>query len=211
MMNQLKSLFGAIVSKKNDETPSLLSKVALSVIQQQADIDAAEMSLSTFNVQLSSSHGKCFIPVVSFPAQSVHTDKRNAITSSFENFIISESKADNNVAQALRYIIDEQIDNVTEHADTSRGYICAEWSSKEISVCIADGGKTVYGSYADMNFDQIKDDQTALQAATMGMSTKNRPGAETRGFGISTSTDMIVKGFSSSMIIFFWERFILTR
>ena len=68
-------------------------------------------------------------------------------------------------------------------------------------MCIADGGKTIYGSYLDCQFEGIGNDQIALHAAASGLSTKNRPGAENRGFGISTSSDMVTRGLDSTLMI----------
>jgi len=67
----------------------------------------------------------------------------------------------------------------------------------------------VNGSYVDRNFDQIYSDQVALQAAVSGVSTKNLPGAENRGYGISTSADMIVRGLDSTIIMLSGRGFLL--
>ena len=136
-------------------------------------------------------------------------DIKNAITSAIEDFIISESVLGSNVAQGLRYIADEIIDNITEHADTPDGYVSATWDGNAVTVCIADAGKTIYGSYVDGNFDQIYSDQVALQAAVSGVSTKNLPGAENRGYGISTSADMVVRGLGSTIIMLSGRGFLL--
>ena len=125
----------------------------------------------------------------------------NAITSAVEDFLVQETGLSSNIATALRYVSDEIIDNITEHADTPLGYINASWDGEAVTVCIADGGKTIFGSYLDKQFDGIASDQAALHAAVTGVSTKNRPGAENRGFGISTSADMVIRGLDSAMVI----------
>ena len=106
-----------------------------------------------------------------------------------------------NVQLSLCHGAERIIDNITEHADTPAGYFNASWDEQSVTVCIADGGKTIYGSYLDRQFDNIDSDQAALHAAVSGVSTKNRPGAENRGFGISTSADMVIRGLDSMMII----------
>ena len=201
LVSQLNALFKAMLSGTFVDTKSPLVRTALAVIHNTPDVVADQMPLSSFNVFLSEYHGKSFIPVVRFPALSKDTDVKNSITSAVEDFIVSESGIENNVAQALRYIIDEIIDNITEHADTPTGVISASWDKASLMVCIADAGKTIYGSYLDGNFNQIYSDQVALQAAVSGVSTKNLPGAENRGYGISTSADMIVRGMNSTLMM----------
>lgn len=201
MKNQLNSLFACMISGAIVDTKSPLVRTGIAVRHSHPDIIANQMPLSTFNVLLSENHSSGSMPVVAFPALSKDTDVKNAITTAVEDFIISESCIENNLAQALRYIADEIIDNITEHADTEEGLICASWNNDSVTVCIADSGKTIYGSYVDGNFDKIYSDQVALQAAVTGMSTKNRPGAENRGYGISTSADMIVRGMNSNLVM----------
>lgn len=201
MVEQLHTLFAAMVNKTNVETKSPLVRVGLAVINHTPDIDTSQMPLSSFNVLLSENHEKCRMPVVEFPTTNKDTDIKNSITSAIEDFIITESRIDTNLVPALKYIVDENIDNITEHADTAAGYVCATWDDNAVTICIADAGKTIYGSYVDGNFEQISSDQSALQAAISGVSTKNRPGAENRGYGISTSADMIVRGLESTLVI----------
>lgn len=201
MVEQLNTLFSSMVNETNVDTKSPLVRTGVAVIHRQPNITADKIPLSTFNVYLSENHGQQWMPVVGFPTLSKDTDVKNTITSAIEDFIISESGLDNNIAQALRYIADEIIDNITEHANTAEGYVSAAWDDNSVTICIADAGKTVYGSYIDGEFTQIYSDQVALQAAVSGLSTKNLPGAENRGYGISTSADMIVRGLDSTLII----------
>lgn len=209
MIDQLNSLFNAMISGNYVDTTSPLVRTGIAVIQRQPDIFANQIPLSSFNVLLSERHGLGCTPVVGFPAMSKDTDTKNAITSAFEDFIISESGIESNLAQALRYITDEIIDNITEHADTANGFVSAAWDDKSVTLCIADAGKTIYGSYVDGNFNHIYSDQVALQAAATGISTKNRPGAENRGYGISTSADMIVNGMNSALVLLSGRGFLL--
>ena len=209
MIKQLNELFAVMASGADVDSESALVRTVITVLHRQPDIKADEMPLSALNVLLSENHGKGRVPVVAFPAGSKDTDIKNAITSAIEDFIISESGLSFNVAQGLRYIADEIIDNITEHADTTEGYVSAAWDENTVTVCIADAGKTIYGSYVDGNFDHIYSDQVALQAAVSGVSTKNLPGAENRGYGISTSADMIVRGLDSMIIMLSGRGFLL--
>ena len=198
---QLRTLLAVVSGEIVEGEGSPLAAIAGAVFRGSADIASGDMPLSAFNVMLSLNHGADGIPVISFPASGERTDVRNAITSAVEDFVVQETKIEGNVAAAFRYITDEIIDNITEHADTPDGFITVSWNDYAVTVCIADGGKTIYGSYLDRKFDSIVNDQTALHAAVSGVSTKNRPGAENRGFGISTSADMVIQGLDSALII----------
>lgn len=198
---QLQALLQVVSDETTEVKDSPLAAIAAAVRSGAAEITSGNMPLSAFNVQISCCHGSNEIPVISFPASSEFTDVRNAISSAIEDFVVTETRFESNIASAFRYVVDEIIDNITEHADTSSGYFKASWNGDFATVCIADGGKTIYGSYMDRQFDNIISDQIALHAAVSGISTKNRPGAENRGFGISTSADMIIRGMNSAMII----------
>lgn len=184
---------------QSEESP--LAAIAGAVLRGSAQVTSGDMPLSAFNVQLSRSHGVDGIPVISFPASGEWTDVRNAITSALEDFVVEETGLQRNVATAFKYVADEIIDNITEHADTPLGYFNASWDGEVMTVCIADGGKTIFGSYLDRHFEGIGSDQAALHAAVSGVSTKNRPGSENRGFGISTSANMVIHGLDSAMVI----------
>lgn len=201
IIQQLPALLQVIAGENVKTQHNPLIAITSAVLSGKAEIASGDIQLSAFNVKLSYSHGTNGIPVISFPASAERTDVRNLITSAVEDFVVTETGLEPNTAAALRYVIDEIIDNITEHADTSLGYLNVSWNEDIVTVCVADGGKTIYGSYLDRQFDNIDSDQTALHAAVSGLSTKNRPGAENRGFGISTSADMIIRGLGSAMII----------
>lgn len=197
----IQSLLRVVSGEKSEGDDSPLATMALAVLKESAEIASGDMPLSAFNVQLSRNHGAYRIPVISFPSSGERTDTRNAITSAIEDFVVQETGLSGNIATAFRYVSDEIIDNITEHADTPVGFLNAAWDDESVVICIADGGKTIYGSYLDRQFEGIGSDQAALHAAVSGVSTKNRPGAENRGFGISTSADMLIRGLDSSLII----------
>ena len=63
---------------------------------------------------------------------------------------------------------------------------------------------TVYGSYVKTgrHMDDIGTNEAeALKMANHGVSTKNRPDAENRGYGISTSKNMLVKGMGGAFFM----------
>ena len=71
-------------------------------------------------------------------------------------------------------------------------------------IVIADRGRTVYGSYVHTGkyWDEVSGDEAkALQIANEGFSTKDRPGAEHRGYGISSSREIVVNGFGGAFFM----------
>lgn len=77
--------------------------------------------------------------------------------------------------------------------------------SASVELVIADAGITIYGSYvsAKKYLEQIgNSDAAALNLAQNGYSTKNRPEAENRGYGISSNIKMVVDGLHGELALF---------
>lgn len=86
------------------------------------------------------------------------------------------------------------------------GYIFSQYLKKEdcIDLVLADDGITVLGSYvkAQKFLDEINgNDAEALRLANEGKSTKNLPNAENRGYGISSSKEMLSDGLHGSFFM----------
>lgn len=145
---------------------------------------------------------KSYIPVISFPAEKNNDDKEEILTV-VENLIIRQSNIQSNVAIGLKYMISETIDNITEHSDSDRGFICAQaYPSKGyLDICIADRGVTLLGSYRKLADNEIESDIEAIKAANRGLSSKNLPDAENRGYGIYTSKKMLINGLGGQYMI----------
>ncbi|MGN1210101.1 MAG: hypothetical protein ACI4TM_00320 [Candidatus Cryptobacteroides sp.] len=145
---------------------------------------------------------KTYIPVISFPAQK-DNDAKEGILKVIENLIIRQSNIKTNVATGLKYMIGETIDNITEHSESDRGFICAQAFQNKgyIDICIADRGITLLGSYKRLVGNEIESDIEAIQAANRGMSSKNLPEAENRGYGIYTSKKMLIEGLGGQYMI----------
>ena len=111
---------------------------------------------------------------------------KNSILSAVENLIVRQLGLTSNVTAGLKYIIEECVDNITEHSESIRGYIFAQAYPQKrfIDVCIADSGITLLGSYKKLIDNPFLSGIDAIQAANRGMSTKNLPDAENRGYGI---------------------------
>ncbi len=144
-----------------------------------------------------------YIPIISFPATKDGDDEKDAILSTVESIIVRQSGIAPNVAIGLKYVLGECVDNIIQHANSERGYIVAQ-SYKDkgyIDICVADNGMTLLGSYQTLVDNEIESDLEAIQAANRGISTKNLPNAENRGYGIITSKKMLVEGLGGSFVM----------
>lgn len=146
---------------------------------------------------------KTYIPIVSFRANSQYTDERNDILSAVENLLSAQLKLQRNIIVGLKYLIGESVDNIIEHSDSERGYIFSQSypTKRYLDICIADNGITLLGSYHKMGNNKYTDHLMAIRAANEGISTKNLPNAENRGYGIRTSKKMLVEGLSGNYVM----------
>ncbi len=135
---------------------------------------------------------KAYIPICSFSADD---DKAQQ---TLQKLIQKQGKA-NGIATPLSYILGELICNIAQHAEVNDVFFYSEYTGSDdsLNICIADHGIGIFGSYVKANkyLAEVGDnDADALKIANEGYSTKNLPAAENRGFGISTSRNMLVKG-----------------
>lgn len=146
---------------------------------------------------------KTYIPIVSFPTTRDSDDEKDAILSTVESIIERQLGLTSNIAIGLKYMLGESIDNIIQHANSERGYIFAQsYPSKGyLDICIADSGITLLGSYQTLPDNEIESDLEAIQAANRGISTKNLPNAENRGYGIITSKKMLIDGFGGTFVM----------
>ena len=145
---------------------------------------------------------KTYIPIIDFAAER-NNDAKEAVSSLVENMIISQLNIEKNVAIGFKYMVDETLDNITEHSESDRGYIFAQaYPSKGfLDMCIADRGVTLLGSYQKLQNNEIVTDMEAIKAANRGISSKNLPDAENRGYGIRTSKGMLVDGLGGQYMM----------
>lgn len=162
-----------------------------------------QMRKSEFLAHMEGYSNKTYIPVVSFLASKNNDDQKSAIISTLEEIIIRQLHLDRNIVTGLKYLIGETVDNVTEHSESERGYIFAQAYPNKgyLDICIADNGITLLGSYMKMPDNEIASDLEAMQAANRGISTKNLPDAENRGYGIITSKNMLIDGLGGNFIM----------
>lgn len=162
-----------------------------------------ELGACAFQELLETCSGKTYIPIISFPTYLKSTGERDEILSAVEDLLTHQVKARPNITAGLKYLIGENVDNIIEHSDSERGYIFSQAypQKKYLDICIADNGISLLGSYCKMMENRYTDHLSAMKAANSGISTKNLPDAENRGYGIMTSKKMLVDGLSGNFVM----------
>ena len=161
-----------------------------------------QMRQTEFLAELEKYALKTYIPIINFAAGR-NSDAKEVVSSIAENLIIRQLDINTNVAYGLKYMIDETLDNITEHSESDRGYIFAQAYPQKgfLDVCMADRGIALLGSYEKLPDNEIASDMEAIKAANRGLSSKNLPNAENRGFGIKTSKQMLIQGLGGQYLM----------
>lgn len=146
---------------------------------------------------------KTFTPVCQFDLCRSNIDGLQTI---LQNIIREQSSAGPKITTPLSYLLGELIDNMNEHSRGNHGYIFSQYLKREnsIDLVLADDGITIFGSYLRTGkyLNEICGNEAmALKLANEGKSTKNRPEAENRGYGISSSKKMLVDGLHGSFFM----------
>lgn len=146
---------------------------------------------------------RSYIPICKFELCKSNID---GLQSVLQKVILKQSNSDKRIISPFSYLLGEIVDNMNEHSKGKYGYIFSQYLKKEkcIDLVLADDGITIFNSYVNSGkyMDEINGDEAiALKLATEGWSTKNRPDAENRGYGISSSKEMLVEGLSGSFFM----------
>ena len=146
---------------------------------------------------------KTFLPLCSF---SMTDSNKDVFGSIMKSVLMKQANIGQKGSSSLSYLISELLDNIYEHSQSPNGFVFSQYLEKEgmISLCIADTGITIAGSFEKVGLYQKEIDgkeTEALKLANEGYSTKNRPEAENRGYGISTSKAMLVTGMKGAFFM----------
>lgn len=149
-------------------------------------------------------HYRSYLPICLFNPQS-KSSTRHA-QELVQNTVKAQIGAHPKLHSVLSLLLGELIDNITDHAHSDRGYLFCQRIPREnmLYVFISDTGHTIYSSYAsDARYaDKLTNrESSALSLALSGMSTKNRPDNENRGYGISKSRKLIVDGLNGEFFV----------
>ena len=141
---------------------------------------------------------KSYIPVSRFMVGDGTEDRIQEV---LQRIIEVQSDLSHKMRMPISYLLGELIDNISQHSGSRCGYLFCQRVRRELYIVIADRGRTIYGNYIyAKRYEDIVgvDEAAALRIANEGYSTKNLPTAENRGYGLSRSRKMIVKGLGGA-------------
>lgn len=148
--------------------------------------------------------GRSYLPLCRWEtAAALQADDAQSV---LQQVIEKQSRADSGIRSPLSYFLGELVDNVGQHSRSRHTYVFSQYLASEgcIDLCIADEGITVYGSFVRTGkfIGEIGGNEAvALRMANDGISTKDRPMAENRGYGISKSREMLVDGLGGAFFM----------
>ena len=189
----------------NISSPSIRSY--LNYLNFPGGVDLDIYNRSNFQEELAIYRNKSYIPILNFPTSNLSDfiALREQYLSEINTLLSDICKVQAQARTALMYLIDEAINNILNHSFDDSGYIIAQYypSKGYVDLAIADIGRTLLESYKNCPRykDTINSEQDAMGAALGGKSTKS--GNVDRGFGISTSKDMLIKGMGGKY--FLWS------
>lgn len=156
-------------------------------------------------------HHKTYTPIVKFPtALSIKANFcREKILTALNKILKNQLSLTGSFATGIYYLIDELTQNIVDHSGDNNGGIFAQFfkSKNFIDISIWDNGKGILQSYVDSGKHNPRSHPEALNFAVYGKSTKDIP--ESRGFGLSTSKDMLVNGLKGKFFIFSGDAFFI--
>ena len=148
---------------------------------------------------------KTFTPIIVFPTEE---NKREiciqAVLELISNQNIIFGKDHKNI---LAYFISELTNNVADHSQCDSGTIFVQTYPQKgfIDISIADNGVGIFDSYNKTSKYKPRpvNEPDSIDMAVNGKSTKDR--SESRGFGLSTSRDLLINGLGGKFAIWSGE------
>jgi len=142
------------------------------------------------------------VPLIGFEVRKAEQRSTEMLIQAMESLLDRQCHLTGHGLMALRYITSELSGNIGIHASHGSGFILAHYRPNLhcIELAIADTGVGLLQNYLSHGHD-VATDAKAMMMALNGVSTK--PQAITRGFGISTSRDMLVRGMKGEF--FLWS------
>jgi anti-sigma regulatory factor (Ser/Thr protein kinase) len=144
---------------------------------------------------------KNYLPIISFSTNqdTDATNFRNEVLSKVNELVAQKLELQLSDVGYISYFISEFTDNIVEHSNASRGKIMLQYfpTKQYLEICILDDGITLQGAYEACGRYDVSNNKEAIKLAIDGHSAKS---AE-RGYGIPTSTNLIVKGIGGTLFI----------
>ncbi len=193
-----------IVNQANEELLNYLDTIAF-----YDGFKYSNFSLIDLDSALSKYHDEKYIPIVCFPTGKNENDSkiRENVLSAINSIFKKQLGLKGEQLQAIYYLVDELTQNVVDHSESEKGILFAQFypSKNYMDLCITDSGKGLFQSYIDSGKHKPASEEEAINFAVFGKSTKDLP--ESRGFGISTSREMLVKGLKGKFFIYSGKTF----
>ena len=146
---------------------------------------------------------KNYIPIIAFPTgiDTGVTAIREKVLSAVSSILRKQLNFTEKNLMPIAYIIDEMTHNINDHSFADTGFVFAQYypASNYIDICICDYGIGILQSYQKSQKFHPENEREAIEFAINGRSTKDRP--ESKGFGISTSRDMLVNGLKGKFFL----------
>jgi hypothetical protein len=154
-----------------------------------------------WEMTLEKCRNKNYLPIVSFSTDVKEdpTNFRNVVLTKINELIAHKLELQIYQVGHISYFISEFTDNIVEHSGAKRGKIMVQYypNKQFLEICILDDGKTLQAAYNDSGRFKINSNKEALMLALNGKSAKSQE----RGYGISTSTNLIVKGLDGKILM----------
>lgn len=157
--------------------------------------------ITDWSAALESYQGKNYLPIICFPTLRTKdaTTFRDNVLSKVNELIAKRLNVRISEVGHISYFISELTDNIVEHSDAKRGKIMVQYypNKEYLEICILDDGKSILGAYRDSGRFDVANSQQAIDFALKGNSVKSKE----RGYGIPTSTNLIVNGLQGKLFI----------
>lgn len=162
------------------------------------------LSSAEMNTKLEEYGLKTFIPLVLFPtgANQAESTLRENVLSAINSILKKQLKLGGSILEAVYYLTDELTNNISDHSSSEKGILFAQFypTKNYMDICIIDYGKGIRQTYLDSGKANPSTDEEAIEFAIKGKSTKDQ--SISRGFGISTSRNMITDGLKGKFFIY---------
>src|SRR5690554_338055 len=156
---------------------------------------------------------KTYIHIIHFSTDKTPNQEvlRTNIISTINTILKEQLKLPTNIISAFYYFIDELTQNIIHHSESVVGTIfCQFYPEKNyVDLTICDSGKGILQSYIDSGKFSPKSNDEAINFAIYGKSTKNLPNNESRGYGLSTTRNMLVNGLKGQFLLYSGNSFFI--
>ena len=177
----------------------------LDTVKFPAALKNDESQEADFKSALEKYNSKTYIPIVCFETgpSGTSTKRRESVLTAVNQLLKNQLGFSGAEIGPVHYFLSELTDNINEHSCAPSGIILAQYYRKNnyLDLCICDAGQGIMQSYLNNPKFNPQTEAEAMQMALSGRSTKDR--AEARGFGITTTRNMLVNGLRGKL--FMWS------